>query len=52
LNEKGSSLDPSADPVTTATSKMGIDATALLESKGKSFKKAGFTKVKLDKYVP
>ena len=30
LNEKGSSLDPSADPNTYATSKIGLDATKFL----------------------
>ncbi|MEW6328589.1 MAG: UbiD family decarboxylase [Candidatus Micrarchaeota archaeon] len=50
LNEKGSSLDPSADPLTRETSKMGIDATAPLQTKGKDFKKAEFPKVKLGKY--
>lgn len=39
-NEKGSSLDPSADPHTYATSKMGIDATKPLAAHGKNFEKA------------
>jgi len=38
--ERGSSLDPSADPHTYATTKMGIDATKPLVAHGKNFKKA------------
>ncbi len=34
-NVKGSSLDPSADPVTRLTTKVGIDATAPLEGREK-----------------
>ncbi|MFA5106370.1 MAG: UbiD family decarboxylase [Candidatus Micrarchaeia archaeon] len=40
LDEKGSSLDPSADPITRDTSKMGIDATKPLVAKGKDFTRA------------
>ncbi len=40
LNEKGSSLDPSADPMTRDTSKMGMDATKPLVAKGKDFNRA------------
>ena len=32
---KGSSLDPSADPITRKTTKVGIDATAPLEGREK-----------------
>jgi UbiD family decarboxylase len=48
---KGSSLDPSANPFTRETSKMGIDATAPLKKKLKDFKKAKFPKVKLGRYL-
>ncbi|HQT45080.1 MAG TPA: UbiD family decarboxylase, partial [Candidatus Micrarchaeota archaeon] len=43
-NEKGSSLDPSADPNTRDTSKMGIDATKPLVAKGKDFTRAQMPK--------
>ena len=44
-NEKGSSLDPSADPHTYATSKLGVDATKPLVAHGKNFAKAEWKKV-------
>jgi len=47
-NQKGSSLDPSADPNTYATSKMGIDATKPLVVTGKNFTKAEWMKVNSD----
>ena len=50
-NEKGSSLDPSADPMTYATTKMGIDATKPLVAHGKNFEKAGWMKVNVKDYV-
>jgi 2,5-furandicarboxylate decarboxylase 1 len=50
-DEKGSSLDPSADPETRATSKVGIDATKPLKAKGKDFTKAKFPKVDLKKFL-
>jgi UbiD family decarboxylase len=43
--ETGSSLDPSADPVTRATTKVGFDATKPLQAKGKNFEKAEWLKV-------
>ncbi len=49
--EKGSSLDPSAEPGTKMTSKCGFDCTAPLEVKGKSFGKAAFPKADLKKYL-
>ncbi|MEM2974386.1 MAG: UbiD family decarboxylase, partial [Candidatus Micrarchaeia archaeon] len=49
--EAGSSLDPSADPDTRETSKVGIDATKPLVSKGKNFDKALFKEVDLKKYL-
>jgi len=51
LNEKGSSLDPSANPYTRDTSKMGLDATATLKKHLKDFRKAEFPKVKLGRYL-
>lgn len=50
-NEKGSSLDPSADPNTRATSKMGLDATKPLVIKGKNFAKADYPKVDSHKFL-
>lgn len=49
--EAGSSLDPSAEPVTKLTTKMGFDCTKPLETKGKSFDKAKFPEVDLKKYL-
>ncbi|MFA6213949.1 MAG: UbiD family decarboxylase [Candidatus Micrarchaeia archaeon] len=49
--QKGSSLDPSADAHTYATSKMGIDATKPLVAHGKDFVKAKWMKVKKENYV-
>ena len=45
--EQGSSLDPSAEPGTHLTAKVGFDLTRPLESKGKTFEKAAFPKVDL-----
>ncbi|MFA5077437.1 MAG: UbiD family decarboxylase [Candidatus Micrarchaeia archaeon] len=50
-NEKGSSLDPSADPHTYATTKMGIDATKPLFVHGKNFDKAKWMEVDVKKYL-
>ncbi len=50
-NEKGSSLDPSADPNTYATTKMGVDATKPLVAHGKNFTKAEWKKIDSSKYV-
>ncbi|VVC03272.1 3-octaprenyl-4-hydroxybenzoate carboxy-lyase [Candidatus Bilamarchaeum dharawalense] len=49
--QKGSSLDPSADPHTYDTTKMGIDATKPLVVHGKNFTKAKWKKIDLKKYV-
>ncbi len=49
--EPGSSLDPSADPETKMTTKVGFDCTKSLETKGKSFSKAEFSKVDLKKFL-
>ncbi|MCI0504057.1 UbiD family decarboxylase [Candidatus Micrarchaeota archaeon] len=43
--QKGSSLDPSADPYTYDTAKMGIDATKPLVAHGKNFAKAAWKRV-------
>ena len=48
--EPGSSLDPSAEPGTKMTTKIGFDLTAPLIAKGKSFGKAKFPKVDINKY--
>jgi UbiD family decarboxylase len=49
--QKGSSLDPSADPHTYDTAKMGIDATRPLVAHGKNFTKAKWKKIDVNKYV-
>lgn len=49
--EKGSSLDPSADPNTRETSKMGLDATKPLIAKGKDFTRAGMPKANIGDYL-
>jgi UbiD family decarboxylase len=49
--EPGSSLDPSAEPKTKLTTKIGFDVTKPMETKGKSFDKAKFPEVDLDKYI-
>jgi 2,5-furandicarboxylate decarboxylase 1 len=48
--EPGSSLDPSAEPGTKMTTKIGFDLTKPLVVKGKSFDIAEFPKVDIDKY--
>ncbi len=50
--EPGSSLDPSAEPDTKLTTKMGFDMTKPLKVlKGKNFEKAEFPRVDVSKYV-
>jgi 2,5-furandicarboxylate decarboxylase 1 len=49
--ERGSSLDPSAEPETYATCKVGFDLTAPLASGGKPFAKVAFPTVDLTKYL-
>ncbi len=49
--EPGSSLDPSAEPETKMTTKIGFDCTKVLDTKGKSFDKAEFPKVDLKKFL-
>jgi UbiD family decarboxylase len=48
--QKGSSLDPSADPNTYDTAKMGIDATKPLIAHGKNFTKAKWKKVNAENF--
>jgi len=50
-NEKGSSLDPSADPHTYATAKLGVDATKPLVAHGKNFTKAEWKKIEPGDYL-
>ncbi|MCB2210308.1 UbiD family decarboxylase [bacterium] len=49
--ERGSSLDPSAEPGTYETCKVGFDLTAPLETAGKNFNKVPFPQVNLDDYL-
>ena len=49
--ETGSSLDPSADPKTRKTTKVGFDATKPLEVKGKNFEKAKFPEVDMGRFT-
>jgi 3-polyprenyl-4-hydroxybenzoate decarboxylase len=49
--EPGSSLDPSAEPGTKLTTKIGFDVTKPMETKAKSFDKAEFPDVDVDKFV-
>jgi len=46
--ERGSSLDPSAEPDTYRTCKVGFDLTAPIKTGEKTFKKVSFTPVNLD----
>jgi len=48
--EPGSSLDPSAEPGTKMTTKIGFDLTKPLVIKGKSFEIVEFPKVDVNKY--
>ena len=48
--EPGSSLDPSAEPGTKLTTKIGFDATKPLVAKGKSFDRAEFPKMDPSKF--
>lgn len=50
LREKGSSLDPSADPKTRETNKVGLDCTAPYPLGGK-YVRADFPKVDLEKFL-
>ncbi len=47
----GSSLDPSAEPGSRLTTKIGFDLTKPLTSHGKTFEKASFPKVELERFI-
>ena len=49
--ERGSSLDPSADPATYETCKVGFDLTAPLGTTGKNFTKVTFPQVDVGQYL-
>ena len=49
--EAGSSLDPSAEPGTKMTTKVGFDCTKPLQTTGKGFDKAQFPTVDLSKFM-
>jgi hypothetical protein len=49
--ETGSSLDPSAETGTHLTTKIGFDLTKPLSAQGKTFDKAAFPEVDLEKYL-
>jgi UbiD family decarboxylase len=49
--ERGSSLDPSAEPGTYETCKVGFDFTAPLEARGKNFKKVPCPSVDLSAFL-
>lgn len=48
-HEKGSSLDPSANPETRETTRIGVDATAPLKNRA-AFDRAKYKKVKVEDY--
>jgi 2,5-furandicarboxylate decarboxylase 1 len=50
--EQGSSLDPSAEPGTHLTSKVGFDLTKPLHAEGKDFNRAAFPEVDLSRFSP
>jgi len=47
----GSSLDPSADPETKNTTRIGFDLTMPLQKYGKAFGKVAFPKVDINHYI-
>jgi 2,5-furandicarboxylate decarboxylase 1 len=49
--EPGSSLDPSAEPGTKLTSKVGFDLTKPLSAKGKNFEKAFYPKIDIEQFL-
>jgi len=49
--ERGSSLDPSAEPGTHRTTRLGFDLTKPLETKGKNFSKVPFPQVDLSRFI-
>jgi UbiD family decarboxylase len=49
--ERGSSLDPSSEPGTHLTTKIGFDLTHPLKAEGKTYAKASFPKVDLSHFI-
>lgn len=49
--ERGSSLDPSAEPGTYLTAKLGFDCTMPLHTQGKDFKRAPFPQIDLGRFL-
>ena len=49
--EPGSSLDPSSEPGTHLTTRIGFDLTRPLATQGKSFDRAHFPAVDLSRYL-
>ena len=49
--ERGSSLDPSSEPGTYLTTKIGFDLTHPLKAEGKTYAKASFPKVDLSHFI-
>jgi 2,5-furandicarboxylate decarboxylase 1 len=49
--ETGSSLDPSAEPGSHLTTKIGFDLTRPLAARGKSFERVPFPQVNLDEFL-
>jgi 2,5-furandicarboxylate decarboxylase 1 len=49
--ERGSSLDPSAEPGTYLTTKIGFDLTKPLAARGKAFDRVRFQEVDLDRFA-
>ena len=49
--ERGSSLDPSSEPGTYLTTKIGFDLTHPLKAEGKTFAKASFPKVDWKQFI-
>jgi 2,5-furandicarboxylate decarboxylase 1 len=50
--EPGSSLDPSGEPDTNRTMKLGFDLTKPPATNGKKFDKVPYPKIDIDKYLP
>jgi 2,5-furandicarboxylate decarboxylase 1 len=50
--EPGSSLDPSAEAGSHLTTKVGFDLTMPLETRGKTYDRAPFPQVDLDRFIP
>lgn len=48
--EQGSSLDPSSEPETHNTTKIGFDLTKPLKAQGKNFEKSFFPEVDLEQF--